>query len=72
MRFGVDRDYTNAAFVNLGGGNDGDPVGGAKFKAVLSDSSVVRGTFVNDLKTGWRLYDGFGLIDAVNAVAQVP
>ena len=72
VRFGVDRDYTNAAFVNLGGGNDGDPVGGAKFKAVLSDSSVVRGTFVNDLKTGWRLYDGFGLIDAVNAVAQVP
>jgi len=72
VKFGVDRDYTNAAFVNLGGGNDGDPVGGAKFIAVLSDSTVVRGTFVNNLKTGWRLYDGFGLIDAVNAVTQVP
>ena len=71
VRFGVDRDYTNAAFDNLGGGNDADPLGGAKFKAVLSDSTVVTGTFVNDLQTGWRLYDGFGLIDAVNAVNQV-
>jgi hypothetical protein len=71
VRFGVDRDYTNAAFDNLGGGNDADPLGGAKFKAVLSDSTVVTGTFVNDLETGWRLYDGFGLIDAVNAVNQV-
>lgn len=72
VRFGVDRDYTNAAFQNLGGGNDGDVMGGAKFKAVLSDGTVVRGTFANDLQTGWRLYEGFGLIDAVNAVAQVP
>lgn len=72
VRFGVDRDVTNTSFQNLGGGNDGDVIGGAKFKAVLSDGTVVRGTFVNDKETGWRLYDGFGLIDAVNAVAQVP
>jgi hypothetical protein len=72
VRFGVDRDVTNPSFQNLGGGNDGDVMGNAKFKAVLSDGTVVRGTFVNDKETGWHLYDGFGLIDAVNAVAQVP
>ncbi len=76
LSFGVDRDFAN---VNGNptefGGNSGDEVGGAKVTATLSpkgdrdkDADTLIGVFRNDLDFGYQIYDGFGLIDAVNAL----
>ncbi|MBS0658043.1 MAG: S8 family serine peptidase [Verrucomicrobia bacterium] len=50
---------------------DGNVVpGGATFTGTLSDGSTFTGTFVNRLGKGYSPLDGYGLIDAQNAVSQ--
>ncbi|HBY59805.1 MAG TPA: hypothetical protein DEH78_08265, partial [Solibacterales bacterium] len=64
VRFGVDRDPLN----------DADAIAGATFTATLSGPgpTTVSGALGNGTITGWRVYDGFGFIDAVNALAMIP
>ncbi|MDX2150352.1 MAG: DVUA0089 family protein [Bryobacteraceae bacterium] len=64
VRFGIDRDPSNGA----------DAIAGATFTATLSGPgpATLSGTLANGSITGWRVYDGFGFIDAVNALALVP
>jgi len=76
LTFGVDRDFANVSGnVVEFGGNSGDEMGGATVTAKLSskgdrdhDSDALTGVFLNDLDRGYQIYDGFGLIDAVNAL----
>lgn len=44
--------------------------GGATFSGTLSDGSTFTGTFVNRIGKGYSPLDGYGLIDAQNAVSQ--
>jgi Subtilase family len=80
LTFGVDRDFTTPGGVLLEeGGNSGDEMAGAAIWATLSspapknirDKNILTARFRNDLDQGYRIYDGFGLIDAVNALRLV-
>lgn len=44
--------------------------GGATFSATLSTAEVITGTFVNKIGKGYSPLDGFGFINAQDAVAQ--
>src|SRR5581483_2833099 len=76
LTFGVDRDFADVHGKAVEfGGNSGDEMGGAKLMATLSakgdrdkDSDTLTGIFRNDLDFGYQIYDGFGLIDAINAL----
>ena len=71
--FGVDRDWLNPSLIDLffSGGNHADFLSGAQISAVTSKGTA-QGTFMNKLGTGFSILDGWGLIDAVKAVQQVP
>jgi Subtilase family len=80
LTFGVDRDFTTPGGTVLEqGGNSGDEVVGATVTAQLSgptrkhdkDENTLKARFKNDLDRGYQIYDGFGLIDTLNALRQV-
>jgi len=80
LTFGVNRGFVNASgkLVEFGG-DSGDEIAGAAIKATLSrggeldkDSSILSGIFLNTLERGYQIYDGFGLIDALNALKLTP
>jgi Subtilase family len=60
LNFGIDRDVNG---INIYG-NSADSLAGATITATFSSGSSVTATFTNVLKTGYTVYDGFGLIDA--------
>ncbi|AGY57215.1 S8 family serine peptidase [Gloeobacter kilaueensis] len=66
LNFGIDRDLATGGF-----GNSADSLGNATITAVTSRGTFT-GTFVNQFGTGYSVYDGFGLLDAQAAAAQVP
>ncbi|GAB2479238.1 S8 family serine peptidase [Jatrophihabitans fulvus] len=82
LRFGVDRDLAVwAPGLPPRQGNGADELGGAvflpqgslvrgglTFQAVRADGSVIRGTLVNRLGTGWTPLDGWGMVNAQRAV----
>jgi hypothetical protein len=78
LSFGVDRDFTNVNGHRIeNGGSSADEVAGAKVTAVLSATTdkddhdtpqAITGAFRNQLDRGYRVFDGFGMIDAVNAI----
>ena len=80
LTFGVNRGFVNAngKLVEFGG-NSADEIAGAKIEATLShagdldkSSNVLTGLFLNSLDRGYQIYDGFGMIDAVNALKLTP
>ncbi len=66
VSFGIDRD-----FAGFGDGNHADYLSGARISAVTSKGTA-QGTFLNQLGTGFSILDGWGFIDAIKAVQQVP
>jgi hypothetical protein len=76
LTFGVDRDFADVHGKAVEfGGNSGDEMAGARLTATLSakgdrdkDTDTLTGVFRNDLDFGYQIYDGFGLIDAINAL----
>jgi hypothetical protein len=68
LRFGVDRDV---AGIN-GFGNSADVLAGTTFSATLTNGEILTGTFTNTIGTGYTVFDGFGLIDALSAVNALP
>jgi subtilisin family serine protease len=78
LSFGVDRDFTNVNGHRIeNGGSSADEVVGARVTAVLSSTTdkddhdtprAITGAFRNQLDRGYRVFDGFGMIDAVNAI----
>ncbi len=66
VSFGIDRD-----FAGSGDGNHADYLSGARISAVTSKGTA-QGTFLNQLGTGFSILDGWGFIDAIKAVQQVP
>jgi hypothetical protein len=71
LRFGVYRVFFKSGHAVGTGGKAGDIMGGDTFTATLSNGKVISGTFRNDFDNGYRTYDGFGLIDAVDALKLV-
>jgi len=71
LRFGVYRVFVRNGVAVGTGGKAGDITGGDTFTATLSNGKVLHGTFRNLFGSQYRTYDGFGLIDAVNALNQV-
>jgi hypothetical protein len=71
LRFGVYRVFIKGGVAVGTGGKAGDIMGGNTFTATLSNGKTLKGVFRNDLDQGYRVYDGFGLIDAVNALQGV-
>lgn len=76
LSFGVAREFTSTSGKPIESrGTSADELAGAKITAAVSsardgtaDSVALNGTFANDLERGYQIYDGFGLIDAVNAL----
>jgi len=81
LRFGVDRDLAVSGFGGSNEGNGADELGGAtflpsgvaepegmEFVAERVDGRRIRGVMSNRLGSGWTPVDGFGLIDAEEAV----
>ena len=76
LSFGVAREFTTANGKPVkSGGASADELAGATIAATVSpatdelgQSAVLKGAFVNNLERGYQIYDGFGLIDAVNAL----
>ncbi|WP_395657711.1 S8 family serine peptidase [Nocardioides sp.] len=80
--FGIDRDAALwAPDVPSIEGNNADELGGAfaipsnkkmaqgmKFTAVLANGKTITGHFVNKLGSGWTAVDGFGVVNAEDAV----
>jgi len=71
LRFGVYRVFVKNGVAVGTGGKAGDMMGGDTFTATLSNGQTFTGMFRNRLDDGYRVYDGFGLIDAVNALSAV-
>ena len=71
LRFGVYRVFLKGGAAVGTGGKAGDITGGDTFTATLSNGKVLHGTFRNLFGSEYRTYDGFGLIDAVNALNQI-
>ncbi|MDQ2950191.1 MAG: hypothetical protein M3Y27_30350, partial [Acidobacteriota bacterium] len=71
IQFDVDRADPTVGYLD----DDADRLGGAAYTAVLVDGSgkktMVTGTIANDSGHQWTRFDGFGLIDAQDAVAAV-
>jgi len=79
LSFGVDRDFTDVnGKVIEAGGSSADEVAGATVVSTVADhvaktkAKILFSVFNNALGTGYRIYDGMGLIDAVQAVKLVP
>jgi hypothetical protein len=85
LAFGLDRDEHKSAFnpvdsrngssADLAGANVRIPagttaVGGIKFTGTLADGSTFSGVMANRIGTGYSFVDGFGFINAQNAVNQ--
>ena len=76
LSFGVAREFTSASGKPVESRSaSADELAAAKITATLSpananlsDSVALSGVFVNNLERGYQIYDGFGLIDAVNAL----
>jgi hypothetical protein len=60
LNFGIDRDVTGIDAY----GNSADSLAGATITATYSSGATLTSTFTNVIKTGYTVYDGFGLIDA--------
>lgn len=76
LNFGLGRGFVDATHTYIVpiGGVSGDDLAGTKFTAVVIDngtSRTVTGILVNKTGIGYRVFDGFGLIDAQNALAAV-
>jgi hypothetical protein len=76
LDFGLGRGFTDAArtFIVPIGGVSGDDLAGTVFTAVIIDSGkpvIVTGVLGNKVGNGYRVFDGFGLIDAKNALAAI-
>ena len=71
LHFGVYRVFVKDGVAVGTGGKAGDITGGDTFTATFSNGKTVTGTFHNQFANGYRTYDGFGLIDAVNALDLV-
>ncbi|WP_287128585.1 FG-GAP-like repeat-containing protein [Candidatus Cyanaurora vandensis] len=68
VAFGVDRDV---AAVNSGG-NSADALVGATFTATVTGLGVLTGTFIDVTGKGFSILDGYGLVDAPDALVSVP
>ncbi len=68
LNFGIDRDVNG---INAYG-NSADSLAGATITATFSSGSPVTATFANVIKTGYTVYDGFGLVDAQAASNLLP
>lgn len=68
LNFGIDRDVN----VINAYGNSADSLAGATITATFSSGPAVTATFANVIKTGYTVYDGFGLIDAQAASNLLP
>ncbi len=81
LRFGVDRDLAKSPYGGSNEGNSADELGGGvfapqrtvvrdglKFVAKRTDGTTITGTIRNDLGSGYSPLDGYGLIDAQQAV----
>ncbi len=71
LHFGVYRVFVRNGVAVGTGGKAGDITGGDTFTAKLSNGKTLRGTFQNRFGSEYRTYDGYGLIDALNALNQV-
>jgi hypothetical protein len=76
LDFGLGRGFTdlNRTFIVPIGGVSGDDLAGTAFAAVILDNGkpiVVTGVLVNKFGNGYRIFDGFGLIDSQNALAAL-
>ncbi len=67
IQFGFD---FNFASIHTDG-HTVDDLGGATFTATFDDGSTATGTFTNALGRGYSVADGYGLVNATNAVAAV-
>ena len=68
LSLGIDRDFAGAHF----GGNSADLLAGADIRASINGNSVtLLGAFANALGSGFTFVDGFGLVDARNAIESV-
>ena len=78
LRFGIDRDRLGSGSAD---DNGADELGGAtlipsgkvlhrglRFTAVRADGKVIHGHLVNRLGKGWTAVDGYGLVNAEQAV----
>jgi len=72
IQFDVDRLDPNVGYLD----DDADRLGNASYTATLVDGggrrTTVTGSIVNELNHEWTPFDGFGLIDAQDAVGAVP
>ena len=66
--FGIDRDFAGIH----SGGNSADLLAGADIRASINgNSTTLLGAFANALGSGFTFADGFGLVDARNAIESV-
>ena len=78
VSFGINRDFVSRQGISVGGGNSADEVAGARISAVLSSSrgagqsTTLTARFLNKVGSGYRAFDGFGMIDALNALRLTP
>jgi hypothetical protein len=81
LSFGIDRDDAITPYPEARDGNGADELGGIAlyperavldsglgYTAALSDGNVLRGQLQNRIGRGWTPVDGYGLIDAEEAV----
>ena len=77
ISFGIDRDPISKQKIPVpdGAGKFADELAGAHFRAVVSSGQgghkSISATFVTKVGLGYRVFDGFGLIDALNAIRLV-
>jgi hypothetical protein len=76
LNFGLGRGFLDATgtFIVPIGGVSGDDLAGATFTAVVLDNGTphtVTGVLVDKTGSGYRIFDGYGLIDAQNALATI-
>lgn len=82
VKFGVDRDLVVSGYGASNSGNGADELGGAtflpsgkvttkglKFVATRTDGKTITGYVANAVRAGWSPLDGYGLLDAEQAVA---
>jgi hypothetical protein len=83
VAFGIDRDEAVTAAGDAEAGNGADALGagvlfpegdvagpGLSYRAVTSTGRVLTGTLRNRIGAGWTLVDGYGYIDAQDAVGR--
>jgi hypothetical protein len=68
LTFGIDRDIASLNAY----GNSADLLGDSTISATFADGSVQTATFANLIGTGYTVFDGFGLIDALAAANATP